>query len=602
MAPFGTITMTFPAASNMLVWLTPIEHLLLAQAKGPSDFWLTKWMTPIWFLGVGIAIGVIALMLVMLLLRLLSSITPWSNLSSSPAGHWVALVVSAVIAAVAWLVISNNFPVDQVPDANEQLLIFLATTIISAITGWALVFCSSRQASINSLNTLTEGAAGYIGLSVLVVMLIGLLSTPLVDQPLRSLQSIQRLFQTGREIITQTIPAAAPGQQAPFVPIEFEPDKTLLESLVIKTDRRILLADAALTRDFNTAPRRVEANESLAWDRKSKDPSPLPSTEGRRLHIQNNEIDPATVEFTIVTAPPVPEARSILITAAIVLFIGLTILMQQAVAPRASAVALATIKNELAQPLFTVLMLLGAVAIVLFVFLSFNTFGEDIKLLKDCGITVIMLLAAFQGIWSASSSISEEIEGRTALTVLSKPIQRRSFVIGKFLGIFWVLVLIFIVLGTIELGAVAYKPIYEARETSNEPPTWQVCHMEMVRTVPGLLLGLMQATVLSAISVALATRLPQLANIAVCFGVYIVGHLATALVSSTITGFEIVRFVAQLVSTIVPILEHFSMQAAIDAGNPIPISLLCATLVYCLLYIMLSMFLALLLFEDRDLA
>jgi hypothetical protein len=120
--------------------------------------------------------------------------------------------------------------------------------------------------------------------------------------------------------------------------------------------------------------------------------------------------------------------------------------------------------------------------------------------------------------------------------------------------------------------------------------------------VPGLVLGLMQATLLSTFSVALATRLPQLANIAVCFGMYIVGHLATAIVSGANEGFPIVKFVAQLVATVTPILEHFSLQAAIDAGSPIPMSLLSGTLIYCVLYIMLSMFLALLLFEDRDLA
>jgi ABC-type transport system involved in multi-copper enzyme maturation permease subunit len=277
-------------------------------------------------------------------------------------------------------------------------------------------------------------------------------------------------------------------------------------------------------------------------------------------------------------------------------------LLQQAVAPRVSAVSHATLKNELAQPLFLVLMLLGTFVILLFVFLPFNTFGEDIKLLKDCGITSIMLLAAFQGIWSASSSISEEIEGKTALTVLSKPIHRRSFIIGKFMGIFWVICLMFVVLGLIEMFAVAYKPLYEAREASQDDPVWQLCHLEMFSTVPGLAMALMQAVVLTAISVALATRLPQLANLAVCFAIYIVGNLTTSLVSSTQEGFEIVKFVAQLVATIIPILEHFSMQAAIDSGNSITFSLLSGSLIYCLLYVLLSMFLALLMFEDRDLA
>ena len=112
----------------------------------------------------------------------------------------------------------------------------------------------------------------------------------------------------------------------------------------------------------------------------------------------------------------------------------------------------------------------------------------------------------------------------------------------------------------------------------------------------------MESVVLMAISVALATRLPQLANLSICCAIYVIGNLTTSLVTSTQDGFEIVRFVAQLVATIIPILEHFSLQAAIDSGNRITMSLLSGSLIYCLLYVLLSMFLALLLFEDRDLA
>ena len=115
-------------------------------------------------------------------------------------------------------------------------------------------------------------------------------------------------------------------------------------------------------------------------------------------------------------------------------------------------------------------------------------------------------------------------------------------------------------------------------------------------------MAFMQACVLTAISVALATRIPQLANLAICFSIYVIGNLSTVFVSSTQEAFDIVKFVAQLIATVIPILEHFQLQAAIDAGNPITMSLLSGNLLYCLLYVMLAMFLALLLFEDRDLA
>jgi ABC-type transport system involved in multi-copper enzyme maturation permease subunit len=270
--------------------------------------------------------------------------------------------------------------------------------------------------------------------------------------------------------------------------------------------------------------------------------------------------------------------------------------------PRASAIALTAAKSEIAQPLFLLLVSLGLLAIAVFVFLPFHTFGEDIKLLKDCGITVILVVSLFQGVWSASSSVSEEIEGRTALTVLSKPVGRRSFLIGKMLGVFWILMLMFLILGSALILAVAYKPIYEARENSLEAPLWQACHLEMIRTLPGLAMAFLQSLTLSAFSVAIATRLPQFANFAVCFSIYLVGHLTESLVGSAEGGFPILQFIGQLIAVIVPDLEHFSMQAAIDAGNPIPIAYLSGTLVYAILYLGLSLLLGLLLFEDRDLA
>ena len=572
-------------------------------AAGPNDPASTKWLTPLWFLGVGLLFGMLAVALFMLLTRVLSKVPAWERLSHSAAGHAVAALLTAVIAGAGYYFLIYPAVDNSKLVEVEKLMLTIALTLLSAIVGWAIVFCSSKQASSGALATMTEGVAGYLWIAVIVMIVGGLASTVAVENPLNAFRSFPELFQTGESKFSRTIEGSLKNSEADFVPVELKIDPELVESIDIKTNRIVVLADAADPLQFAKAPQQMDAEETISWSRTQKtSESPIPFGIDQTLFIQNREVDPATIEFRIVTRPAVPEASTFLLAAIGVFLTGLTILLQQAVAPRVSAVALATIKNELAQPLFLIMMLLGVLAILLFVFLPFNTFGEDIKLLKDCGITTIMLLAAFQGIWSASSSISEEIEGRTALTVLSKPIQRRSFVIGKFLGIFWILFLMFVVLGAVELVWVAYKPIYDAREASTTDLTWQICHREMITTIPGLTMAFMQTLVLSAISVALATRMPQLANLAVCFAIYVVGNLTTSLVSSTQEGFEIVRFIAELVATIIPILEHFSMQAAIDAGNPITMSLLSGSLVYCLLYVLLAMFLALLLFEDRDLA
>ena len=589
----------------------PAMPILLAQAaeaapavSSNAEHWLVKWASPFFLIGAGILAGMILLGLFLLLVKILSKIPAWENLSKSSSGHFVGAGLTAVVAGLAiWAIHIYSFNGRE--STAERWMIYLAVVMLSAILGWAVVFCAGRKSASTLFSTLSEGASLVLGVIVLAVMVVGLLAGLIFPGPENALKSIPRLFQTGTKTYTFDIPALPANvelDQAQLTEVPLAIEYQLMTSMVIRSTTTVDLADAARSIDFYETPRRLEANEDLAWSRRDGRAPPIPVTSERHLHVRNNEVVDGKLSIQVTTTPPVPEASTILISMAIVFLTGLAILLQQAVVPRASAVALATIKNEIAQPLFLVLTIIGSFLIVLFVFLSFYTFGEDIKLLKECGIVVIMLLAAFQGIWSASSSISEEIEGRTALTVLSKPIQRRSFVLGKFLGIFWVVTLLFVILGAVELAAVAYKPIYEARENSLEMPTWQECHREMAATVPGLVLGLMQATILSTFSVALATRLPQLANIAVCFAIYVVGHLATAIVSGANEGFPIVKFVAQLVATVTPILEHFSLQAAIDAGSPIPMSLLSGTLIYCVLYMVLSMFLALLLFEDRDLA
>lgn len=432
---------------------------------------------------------------------------------------------------------------------------------------------------------------------------VGLLTTLVADDRQETFASLGQFFSTGQQVYQVTVPGVDPETgEAPRVPLPVRYDPRLLEEIRIVSDRNLLVVDAAEVVDFRLPPYRLEAREPVDWNRRQSDSAPLPLWEGAKAHVQNLEFDPAELSISIRTLPPVRQVGSVFWAALGTVLWGLLLMVQQGVAPRVSAIALATAKGEMSQLLFLVLMLGGAVAIVLFTFMPFYTFGEDIKLLKDCGITLILVVALLQGIWSASSSVSEEIEGRTALTVLSKPVGRGAFVIGKILGIFWIVSVMFLVLGSVELLMVAFKPIYDAREGSEDLPSWAVGHLEVVRTVPGLAMALMQAVTLGSLSVALATRMSQLANFTICFSVYLVGHLVEVIVSSTIGGFPVIQFVAQLIAVLVPNLEQFSMQAAIDAGNPIPLAYLACLLLYALLYGGLTVLLALLLFEDRDLA
>src|SRR5688572_25622409 len=113
------------------------------------------------------------------------------------------------------------------------------------------------------------------------------------------------------------------------------------------------------------------------------------------------------------------------------------------------------------------LILIFAVLITwLSVVIPYFTFGDDYKMMKQIGFDVVMLAAALFGVLAASISIAEEIEGRTAITLMSKPVNRRQFLLGKFLGILMACMAMSLVLG-LNLNA-ALKAMPEFDKSSGE--------------------------------------------------------------------------------------------------------------------------------------
>jgi hypothetical protein len=283
--------------------------------------------------------------------------------------------------------------------------------------------------------------------------------------------------------------------------------------------------------------------------------------------------------------------------------VGAAFLALRLAAPKVAAIAHTTAKEAMSQPLFYGLWAIGWVAMLIFLFVSYYTFGEDLKMVKSEGLTLIKILGIILAVWTASVSIADEIEGRTALTLLSKPIARRQLILGKYLGILGPVAILFILLGTLFLATVSYKVVYDARETARPDPTSRECYEEIAQVVPGLGLAFMETMVLASVSVAISTRLPMLPNLVICVSIYVLGHLVPILVNSKV-GKDIVfvRFVGDFSAAILPVLDHFNMETAISTGQHVPMTYLLWTALYCGVYCAVAMLLALLLFEDRDLA
>lgn len=105
---------------------------------------------------------------------------------------------------------------------------------------------------------------------------------------------------------------------------------------------------------------------------------------------------------------------------------------------RLYALAKVTFLETIRQPIFNLLLWIAIfwVTVVAPATATYTLLmGDDIKMLKDVGLATLMLYGLLAAVFSATGVVTREIESHTVLTVLSKPITRTTFLLGKYLGV-----------------------------------------------------------------------------------------------------------------------------------------------------------------------
>jgi ABC-type transport system involved in multi-copper enzyme maturation permease subunit len=297
--------------------------------------------------------------------------------------------------------------------------------------------------------------------------------------------------------------------------------------------------------------------------------------------------------------------------------------------PKTGAVALAAFQESIRQPMFWMLTGAGIGVMIVSIVVPYFTFGEDTKMVKEITYAVTMLCPAIFGVINASISVSEEIEGRTAVTLLSKPVTRRDFLVGKFLGIMLGGAFMTMFLSWTLVWVVLAKIHYDYQPQITQLPPDPLWLLELLRTsfgqtisgdllkgvglwvndcgeaLPGLAIGFGQVMTLIAIAVALATRVPMVVNVAACLVVYFLGHLAP-IMTEVSTGLALIHFVAQLFELLLPALAVFDVSSAVIREAPLDPARYAVyavnVIVYAVMYTAIALLVGLILFEDRDVA
>ena len=223
-----------------------------------------------------------------------------------------------------------------------------------------------------------------------------------------------------------------------------------------------------------------------------------------------------------------------------------------------------TFFEAIVQPIYSLLLALGAAVLMVFGALPFFTLGEDTVMYKSVSLDVILLFVLIATLFATSRSIYEEIEDRTMLTLMSKPVRRWEVLVGKYLGIVAAALLAVAVLGAI-LMLCTYLRIpgdYMLRQnTLDDREARQLADyriMHLAGLLPSLILLWLQISVLAAVGVALSTRFSLVVNLPTVIILYVAGNLTRFIPLNE--GSAVLRGLGYVISTLLPYLQVFDLR------------------------------------------
>lgn len=153
------------------------------------------------------------------------------------------------------------------------------------------------------------------------------------------------------------------------------------------------------------------------------------------------------------------------------------------------------------------ILFFGVILIVFSLVLAALSLGQTEKIVSDFGLAMIEMFGLLSVIFIGSQILFKEIEGKTIYLILSKPIARWEFILGKFFGFSLILACIFVFQGIL-FGAVTWY--------SGTP--WTPLFLAAIA------FSYLKLVCLFAIILFFSTFISSLLAILLTMGVYVIGH------------------------------------------------------------------------------
>lgn len=211
--------------------------------------------------------------------------------------------------------------------------------------------------------------------------------------------------------------------------------------------------------------------------------------------------------------------------------------------------------------------------------------SADEKIFLDLGIGAISLLGAIVSIFVGTGLINKEIEKKTVLILVPKPISVTEFIIGKHLGLSTVLVVLVSVMTAIYFIFMALLGI----------------QFPLVSLIIAIAFILLELGLLTAVAMTFGVFTSSILATLLSFGVFIMGHLSRDLLElGKITENPSVQKITQTLFLILPDLERLNLKNEAVYNILPPTGELISTVIYSLLYITLLLTIAVVIFSKRQ--
>ena len=249
-------------------------------------------------------------------------------------------------------------------------------------------------------------------------------------------------------------------------------------------------------------------------------------------------------------------------------------------------IALVTFRESIrSKVLYSVLFFSGVLVLVSAIFGSV-TIGDRVKVIKDFGLMSVSFFSVAFAVISGASLLHKELNFRTIFNVLSKPVSRGQFLLGKHIGMF-VTTAAIAALMTIALAVFAW-----CFEGQFDPLLcYAACYV------------FLELLIVTAATIFFSTIVitPSLSGL-FSFSVFLAGRCSSYILSfisnEGISGFAEVALLA--IYWLLPHVDLMTVSNQVVYGQTMPAIHLCWSALYCIAYAGILLCCASMFFRLRD--